>query len=170
MLTLHLQANEKRQAQEVAAANRKRSPRTAPKEVTKDATDPSLVVTDADRSSRASRHKLHDNLGDAALDPTKPAAAVAPEAKPQESREDRLRKREEERVAREAAAERAQLAEVRRMEIEAGVIQADDDDEPRGEMPPNTKQATDAASYDEAWYFDCEICGMAGWNLVSFSA
>ncbi|ORY62839.1 hypothetical protein BCR35DRAFT_308868 [Leucosporidium creatinivorum] len=114
-----IDAKEKAQIQEIIAMNRKRSTRIATKESEEDekARIAAEKAAESSKLSRASRHKIIANLNgeDSTSETGSSKGAV------QETREDRLRKREEEKAAREAAAEAAQMEEVKRLEREAAI-------------------------------------------------
>ncbi|KAM0753570.1 hypothetical protein T439DRAFT_158190 [Meredithblackwellia eburnea MCA 4105] len=77
------------------------------------------------RASRASRHKVVTNPGtedgSASESGTAPSSVAGGSFNRGESREERLRKREEERLAREAAAEKAAIEESQRLAREAAI-------------------------------------------------
>lgn len=77
-------------------------------------------AAESSKLSRASRHKIIANLNTSGGDDSTSEGGNSAAAG-QESREERLKKREEEKAAREAAAEQAQLDEIRRMEREAAI-------------------------------------------------
>lgn len=101
--------------------NRKRSTRIATKESEEDekARIAAEKAAESSKLSRASRHKIIANLNGGEDSNSETGSSKVGTV--QESREDRLKKREEEKKAREAAAEAAQMEEVRRLEREAAI-------------------------------------------------
>lgn len=99
--------------------NRKRSTRIATKESEEEekARIAAERAAEASKLSRASRHKIIANLnGEDSTSDASSSKGGAPE-----TREERLKKREEEKRAREAAIEAAQIEQIRKMEREAAI-------------------------------------------------
>lgn len=81
-----------------------------------------------------------------------------------EEDEEKTRVKAEEEEAQRRAKEQASLdREAEEKKVKSKAVKA-------APLPPPAPLLVEQESDEPPWYFDCEICKDAGWNLVSFAA